>query len=156
MGIGTWEWIHTLVAVVDPVCVFSSQLYTFYLMTVLVDFLNSMSKKQSVWVLQFCPLWDRHKLREGGENCSSSGSTEHPQKGELSPAQAVKINKDSLQHQHSADWQIAGRNWKLPYSRSIRMAKHQKRWKEHSSRHSQKAGILFSPKSCWANEQYIG
>lgn len=153
MGIGTWEWIHTLVAVMDTGCMFSSQLYTFYLTTVLVDFLNSMSKKQCVWVLQFCLLWDRHKLLEGEENCSSSGSAEHPRKGELSPAQAVKANKHGVCSTSAVQ---TSRKLGATGSCLTVEAKHQKWWKEHSSRHSQKAGISFNPKSCWANEQYIG
>lgn len=35
-----------LVAVVDTVCLFSSQLHTLYVMIVFVDFLNSMSENQ--------------------------------------------------------------------------------------------------------------
>ena len=46
MGLGTQEWIHTLAAVVDTVCLFSSQLYTFYLIIVFVSSLNSKSENQ--------------------------------------------------------------------------------------------------------------
>lgn len=58
MGLGTWEWIYTLVAVVDTVCLFSPQLHTLYVTTVFVDFLNSMWEPKKRMRIVLFTLWD--------------------------------------------------------------------------------------------------
>lgn len=110
----TWQWIHSLGAVVDTqhVCLvlrFILCIWWLYLLTCFFLFQTGCLRiKESN--SRYCVLPAVRPKPLEGEDCSFPGSTEHLQKGELSWAEVEKTNKQGA-CSTSTDWQIAGSNW---------------------------------------------
>lgn len=151
----TWQWIHSLGAVVDTqyVCLvlrFILCIWWLYLLTCFFLFQTGCLRIK-VSNSRYCVLPAVRPKPLEGEDCSFPGSTEHLQKGELSWAEVEKTNKQGA-YSTSTDWQIAGSNW----SRHTVGAFIQQNFRgdgknalECSSRHPQKVRVLFNPYGGW-------